>query len=146
MECRTMQSYSVKVILQYLKTNRTLISKFWKNYSLGDIVIDGLLPADDIRQYGRGKACARCGKIMTCDKWSQIPVDGWLQERGFWKNLRNVTIDHRYPKSLFLELIFDLDNMELICHQCNQNKGDLFGKTISKDCKYYAAQLRSKIL
>lgn len=141
-----MQSYSVEVILQNIKTNRTLISEFWKNYSKGNISIDGLLPAYNIRQYGRGKPCAGCGKTMTSEQWSQIPIDGWLHERGFWKNPRNVTIDHRYPKSLFPELMFDPDNMELICHQCNQDKGDLFGQTISKDCEYYAAQLRSKML
>jgi hypothetical protein len=141
-----MQSYSVKAILQAFEANRTLIKQFWSDYSLGRITIDDLLPADDIREYGRGKPCACCGKTMTRDKWSLIPMNGWLQEDGWWKNPRNVTIDHRYPKSLFPELMFDPDNMELMCHACNQDKGDLFGQTISKDCKDYATRFRSKML
>lgn len=141
-----MQSYSVEAIVQAVKTNKTLIKQFWSDYSLGHIAIDGLLPADDIRQYGLGKPCACCGKKMTRDKWSRIPKNGWLQENGWWKNPRNVNIDHRYPKSLFPELMFDLDNMDLICHACNQNKGDLFGQIISKDCKDFAVRLRSRML
>ena len=141
-----MQSYSVETILQAIKINRTLIKKFWSNYSLGYISIDGLLPAKNIRSLGIGKPCACCGKPMTQNKWSQTSVNGWLPEDGWWKNPRNVTIDHRYPKSLFPELMFEPDNMELVCHKCNQDKGDLFGQTILQDCKYYAAQLRSKML
>ena len=141
-----MQSYSVEVILQAIKANRTLIKQFWRAYSLGHIAVDGLLPADDIRKYGCKKPCACCGKTMTRDKWSPYPVDGWLQEDGWWKNPLNVNIDHRYPKSLFPELMFDPDNMELVCHACNQEKGDLFGQTISKDCFDYATRLRSKML
>lgn len=141
-----MRFYSVEVIFQAIKINRTLINKFWSDYSLGCIAIDDLLSADDIRQYGLGKPCACCGKKMTRDRWSRIPISGWLQENGWWKNPRNVTIDHRYPKSLFPEMMFDPDNMELVCHACNQEKGDLFGQTISKDCKDYATRFRSKIL
>lgn len=141
-----MPSYSVEAILQAIKANRILIKQFWSDYSLGRITVDDLLPADDIREYGRRKPCACCGKTMTRDKWSRTPINGWLQENGWWKNPRNVNIDHRYPKSLFPELMFDLDNMELICHACNQDKGDLFGQTISTDCKDYATRLRSKIL
>ena len=141
-----MPSYSVEAILQAIKANRILIKQFWSDYSLGRITVDDLLPADDIREYGRRKPCACCGKTMTRDKWSRTPINGWLQENGWWKNPRNVNINHRYPKSLFPELMFDLDNMELICHACNQDKGDLFGQTISTDCKDYATRLRSKIL
>lgn len=75
-----MQSYSIEVILQAIKVNRALIKKFWSDYSLGYITIDGLLPANDIRQYGLGKPCTCCGKTMTRDKWSKTPINGWLQE------------------------------------------------------------------
>lgn len=141
-----MQSYSIESIIQSIKIDRTLIQKFWSDYSLGYITVDDLIPAKNIRQYGLGKPCSCCGKTMTRDKWSKTPINGWLQKDGWWKNPCDVTIDHRYPKSLFPELIFDLDNMELICFRCNQDKGDLFGQTISKDCHHYAAQLRSKML
>lgn len=145
-----MQSYSVETVIQAIQADRTLIKKFWKDYSLGYIGIDDLLPARELRRYGSGKPCACCGKIMTYAQRSSTPVDGWLQEDGWedgwWKNPRNVTIDHRYPKSLFPDLMFDINNMELICHRCNQDKGDLFGKTIFKDCENYAVQFRSRML
>lgn len=141
-----MQSYSIVTILQAIKVDSTLIKKFWSGYSLGYIAIEGLLPANDIRKFGFGKPCACCGQIMTRDRRSQTPIKGWLWVGSGWQNPRNVTIDHRYPKSLFPELMFDSDNMELMCLMCNQDKGDLFGQTISIDCKYHADRLRSKLL
>lgn len=64
--------------------------------------------AADLRQSKVGTACPHCHRIMNDNH----------------KDPLSVTVDHILPKSLFPHLMFDYNNLEVICLDCNRKKGN----------------------
>lgn len=126
---------TVASILESIGRDRAMIKEYWTEYSCGRIEVEGLLPADDLREYGKGKLCPCCSKRMVRESFSKLPVKGWLKSGDKWVHPEQVTIDHRYPKSTFPERMFDPDNFELVCYKCNKEKSDFFGSAIVKDVR-----------
>jgi 5-methylcytosine-specific restriction endonuclease McrA len=51
----------------------------------------------------QGDTCADCGRRIT--------------------DVRDITVDHKHPRSKHPELALTLDNLRVVCRQCNSRKG-----------------------
>jgi hypothetical protein len=120
------------------------ITVVWNNYQHLAVILHpskGLISPNQYRTIGNGKPCPFCGKKMKHGEefktTSQLVAIKrgyeYINDRGQKKiNQINssffhpnyVTIDHKINKARCPEKMFDFDNLQLICWQCNQAKSD----------------------
>ncbi len=92
---------NVNPISKNTKSNKTSKKKAKKKYSFSDSVTKDprwkLLRAKVLKTYGR--ECMCCG------------------------SKQEIQVDHIKPKSIYPELAFDFNNLQVLCRKCNFDKG-----------------------
>jgi 5-methylcytosine-specific restriction endonuclease McrA len=59
------------------------------------------------------------------------------QAGNIYYHINYVTLDHKLNKARFPELLFDFNNLEVICWRCNNEKKDNNAFEIKKDLDYF---------
>jgi hypothetical protein len=117
----------------------------------------GWISPNQYRAEYKGKPCTYCGKIMVhgrdyhCTTSKQEAIKRgyeYTDEQGnkminqagntyFHPNY--VTLDHKLNKARFPEKMFDYDNLQIICWQCNIKKSDNNSFELQYTCEYLDA-------
>ena len=103
----------------------------------------GLITPNQYRAKSKGQPCPYCGQKMVHGKdihstnsqkeaiergYQYINKDGKKAinqtKDGVFFHPNYVTLDHKLNKARCPEKMFDYDNLEAVCWQCNQEKGD----------------------
>lgn len=102
----------------------------------------GLISPNKYRAVSQGKPCPFCGKHMVHGQISHSTLSkdeaierGYQYINGLGEKFINhvgsryfhphyVTLDHKVNKARCPELMFEYDNLQIMCWKCNINKGD----------------------
>ncbi|MDV3002492.1 MAG: hypothetical protein N5P05_004147 (plasmid) [Chroococcopsis gigantea SAG 12.99] len=101
----------------------------------------GNISAGEYRQMGMGKSCPFCGQKMTYGQQYKTSSLKEAIDKGFeyinkkgqktinqagnvYFHRKYITLDHIINKARCPEKMFDYDNLQYMCWECNQEKGD----------------------
>ncbi len=120
------------------------VQELWndcQNYPVINHPTEGDISPNKYRAMGKGKPCPYCGKKMVHGQSYQTNSKTEALKLGFEyinkegvKTINNaggkffhrhyITLDHKINKARCPEKLFDFDNLQYICWECNQLKGD----------------------
>lgn len=116
----------------------------------------GLISPNAYRAMYRSKPCPYCGQKMVHGKdIYSTPSKQVALQRGYeyvdnqrrkvinqasvYFHPHYVTLDHKTNKARCPEKMFDYSNLQIVCWQCNKNKGDDNTFEIQHNCDYLVA-------
>ena len=120
------------------------IQEIWNDFQNSSIInhpTEGKISPNKYRVMGIGKPCPYCGKKMTHGQSYQTNSKKEALQLGFeYVNKKGertinkagakffhrhyITLDHKINKARCPEKMFDFDNLQYMCWECNQEKAD----------------------
>ena len=134
------------------------INNLWnkhKNTPLINHPQHGWISPNSYRSLHKDKPCPYCGKKMVQGKEKYSTTNKKIAvQRGYeYKNSQGestinqagytyyhpnyVSLDHKMNKARFPELLFDYNNLEVICWRCNLEKKDNNAFEIEQNLEYF---------
>lgn len=143
------------------------ITKIWeenKNKKVINHPEKGWISPNEYRSLFNGKPCPYCGKKMvqgdsyyTSSKQRAIKKGYQYETKnskgeiveiinhasGIYYHPNYVSLDHKMNKARFPELLFEYDNLEVICWSCNKEKKDNNAFEIEHNLSYFNSLVKA---